>query len=227
MGQKVRPTGLRLGLTEGWRSQWYADKKRFGDYLVEDQKIRRHIKKNYYYCGISEIDIDRTRDRVLVKVFSARPGLMIGRKGIEVERLTNDLAELTGKSVEITVEEVERPELNAQLVAEEVAQQIERRRSFRRTLQRTAEMTMEAGAKGVRVQVAGRLGGSEMSRREHVLLGSIPLHTLRAEVDYGFTEASTKYGPIGVKVWINRGLLRPGETIADRKERERQNGSNA
>mgnify|MGYP006282777689 CR=1 FL=1 len=227
MGQKIRPTGFRLGLTEGWRSQWYADKKHFGDYLVEDQKVRRYIKKEYYYCGISEIEIDRTRDRLIVKVYSARPGLMIGRKGIEVERLTNALEELTDRSVEISIEEVDRPELNAQLVAEEVAQQIERRRSFRRTLKKTADMTMEAGAEGVRIQVAGRLGGSDMSRREHVLEGSIPLHTLRAEVDYGFTEASTKYGPIGVKVWINRGLLRPGETIADRREREKKNGSNA
>ena len=213
MGQKVRPTGFRLGITEEWRSRWYADKRTFGDYLVEDQKIRKYLKRSYYYCGIPKIEIERMRDSVTVKVHAARPGLMIGRRGSEIERITTDLRELTGRSVEISIEEVEHPELNAQLVAEEVAQQLERRRPFRRIIQRTTQMTMEAGAHGVKIQVAGRLGGREMARREHILLGSIPLHTLVARVDYGFTEARTKYGHIGVKVWINLGRLPPGQTM--------------
>ena len=226
MGQKVRPTGFRLGITENWRSQWYADKSDFGDFLVEDEKIRRYIKRNYYYCGVSETIIRRTRDRVSVRVFSARPGLMIGRKGVEVERLTEELADLIGRNIEVTVEEVKRPDQNAQLVAEEVAQQLERRRPFRRTMQNTAEKTMEGGAKGVRIELAGRLGGSDMTRHESVLLGSIPLHTIRAKIDYAFTEAYTKYGHIGVKVWINHGYLMPGQTIDDEK-REAEDGSNA
>jgi len=223
MGQKVQPTSLRLGITEEWRSRWYADKSTFGDYLVEDQKIRKYIKRNYYYCGIPKIEVERTRDTVMVKVHAVRPGLMIGRRGSEIERISADLKELTGRSVEISIEEVERPELNAQLVAEEVAQQIERRRPFRRVIQRAAEMAMEAGAHGVKIQVAGRLGGREMARREHVLLGSIPLHTLVAQVDYGFTEARTKYGHIGVKVWINHGRLSPGQTMWE----EQQNAPDA
>lgn len=226
MGQKVNPTGLRLGITEKWRSQWYADKSEFGDFLVEDEKIRRYIKRNYYYCGVSEIIIKRTRDEVAVRVHSARPGLMIGRKGVEVQRLTEELQDLIGRTVEVTVEEVQRPDLNSQLVAEEVAQQIERRRPFRRSMQNIAERTMDAGAKGVRVELAGRLGGSDMTRHESILLGSIPLHTIRAKIDYAFTEAYTKYGHIGVKVWINHGYLMPGQTIEDEQE-ESDDGSNA
>jgi small subunit ribosomal protein S3 len=226
MGQKVNPTGMRLGITEKWKSQWYADKNEFGDYLVEDEKIRRYIKRNYYYCGVSEIIIKRTRDEVAVRVYSARPGLMIGRKGVEVQRLTEELQELIGRTIEVTVEEVQRPDLNSQLVAEEVAQQIERRRPFRRSMQNIAERTMDAGAKGVRVELAGRLGGSDMTRHESILLGSIPLHTIRAKIDYAFTEAYTKYGHIGVKVWINHGYLMPGQTIEDEQE-ESDNGSNA
>lgn len=226
MGQKVNPTGMRLGITEKWKSQWYADKSEFGDYLVEDEKIRRYIKRNYYYCGVSEIIIKRTRDEVAVRVYSARPGLMIGRKGVEVQRLTEELQDLIGRTVEVTVEEVQRPDLNSQLVAEEVAQQIERRRPFRRSMQNIAERTMDAGAKGVRVELAGRLGGSDMTRHESILLGSIPLHTIRAKIDYAFTEAYTKYGHIGVKVWINHGYLMPGQTIEDEQE-ESDDGSNA
>ena len=223
MGQKVRPTGFRIGITEDWRSHWYADKSTFGDYLVEDQKIRKYIKRSYYYCGISKIEIERIRESVAVKVHAARPGLMIGRRGSEVEKITGDLHDLTGRSVEISIEEVPRPELSAQLLAEEVAQQLERRRPFRRTMQRSTEMTMEAGARGVKIQVAGRLGGREMARREHVLLGSIPLHTLVARIDYGFAEARTKYGHIGVKVWINLGQLPPGQTMWE----EQQNAPDA
>jgi small subunit ribosomal protein S3 len=225
MGQKVRPTSLRLGITEDWRSHWYADKQTFGRYLVEDQKIRTYTKHNYYYAGISKIEIRRTRDQVHVTVHCARPGLVIGRRGAEVERLKNGLDELTGRSVEVSVEEVPDPQLDAQLVAEDVAQQLERRTSFRRAIRRSAEMTMSAGAEGVKIQISGRLGGSEMARREKVVLGSFPLQTLRAQIGYGFTEARTKSGHIGVKVWINRGLLPPGTKLADMKEGE--HGPNA
>ncbi|MHC4788282.1 MAG: 30S ribosomal protein S3 [Planctomycetota bacterium] len=225
MGQKVRPTGLRLGITEDWRSHWFANKKDFGHYLVEDQKIRTYVKHHYYYAGISRIEIRRTRGQVHVTIRCARPGLVIGRRGVEVERLKNGLEELTGGSLDVSIEQVRDPQFDGQLVAEDVAQQLERRSSFRRAVRRAAEMTMSAGAKGIKIQISGRLGGSEMSRSEKVLLGSFPLHTLRAQIDYGFTEARTKYGNIGVKVWVNRGLLAPGERIGDRKEAE--HGANA
>jgi small subunit ribosomal protein S3 len=202
-----------------------ADKKEFGHLLVEDVKIRKFIKQNYYFAGISRVIIQRTRDKAHVTVHCARPGLIIGRKGVEVERLRNGLEDVAGREVEVAVEEVREPQLDAQLVGEEIAQQLQRRTSFRRAIRRAAESTMDAGALGIKIQVSGRLGGSEMSRRERVVLGSFPLHTLRAMIDYGFTEAHTKYGHIGVKVWINRGLLAPGETIFDREERE--NATNA
>ena len=218
MGQKVRPTSLRLGITEDWSSHWFADKKTFGQYLVEDQKIRTYTKHHYYYAGIPKIEIRRTRGQVHVTVHCARPGLVIGRRGVEVERLKGGLEELTGGSVEVAVEEGTEPQLDAQLVGEEVAQQIERRTSFRRAIRRAAEMTMSAGAVGVKIQLSGRLGGSEMARREKVLLGSFPLQTLRAKISYGFTEAKTKSGNIGVKVWVNRGLLPPGTKWGDLKE---------
>lgn len=218
MGQKVRPTGLRLGITEDWRSHWVASKRLFGEYVVEDHKIRTYIKHHYYYAGISKTVIQRTRDNVHILVHCARPGLIIGRRGVEVERLKNALVDLTGRQVEVAIQEVSDALLDAQLVGEDVAQQIERRSSFRRAIRRAAEMTMNAGAVGVKIQLAGRLGGTEMARREKVLLGSFPLHTLRAKIDYGFTEARTKYGNIGVKVWVNRGLLPPGATIFDEEE---------
>jgi small subunit ribosomal protein S3 len=209
MGQKVHPRSLRLGIIEDWRSHWVADKRSFGNYLVEDQKIRTYTKHHYYLAGISRIEIERTRDRVQVTVHCSRPGLVIGRRGVEVERLKGALEDLTGHSVEVGVEEVRDPQLDAQLVAEEVKTQIERRTAFRRAMRRAAETTMNAGAEGIKVQLAGRLGGSEMSRREKVIMGRFPLQTLRADIDYGFTEARTKYGNIGVKVWVNRGLVSP------------------
>jgi len=215
MGQKVCPTGLRLGITENWRSRWYASKKQFGEFVVEDEKIRRFIKKNYHYAGVPEIEIERTREHLAVIIHCARPGLLIGRKGIEVERLKADLEELTGRHVEISVQEVPRPELNAQLVAEEVAQQLERRSSFRQAIKKAGDMTMDAGAVGVRINIAGRLGGSEMSRKADIIQGSIPLNTLTAKVDYGFSTARTKYGSIGVKVWINTGRIPPGTKMPE------------
>jgi len=213
MGQKVCPIGFRLGITESWRSCWYATGDKFGEYVVEDEKIRRFIKANYQFAGIPRIQIHRTREYLLVTIYSARPGLLIGRKGVEVERLKGDLVDLTGHDVEVSVEEVAHPELSAQLVAEGLAQQLQRRTSFRQALKKTAEMTMDAGAVGVRLCIAGRLGGSEMSRKVKVILGSVPLHTLIAKIDYGFAEARTKYGAVGVKAWINKGRLAPGQKL--------------
>jgi small subunit ribosomal protein S3 len=207
MGQKINPTSFRLGITETWRSRWYARKKQFGDLLVADKKMRDHVKKNYTFAGIARIDIERTREETRLRLHCARPGVIIGRKGVEVEKLRGRLEEMVDGKVDIAIEEVNHPELNAQLVAQGIAEQLTKRGSFKRAVRRSAEATMDAGALGVRVRLAGRLGGSEMSRQELISLGSIPLHTLRAQVEYGFAEAPTSYGHIGVKVWINRGLL--------------------
>lgn len=205
MGQKVRPTGFRVGVYEEWRSRWYASKAEFSDLLVEDFKIRKFIKGKYSYAGIPKIEIERTRDAVKVILHTARPGVIIGRKGAEVERITEELQNLTGRRIDIKIEEITRPEIDAQLVAEDIAEQLKRRSSFRRTIKRALEQTMDGGAKGVKVQLSGRLGGSEMSRTESAMLGSIPLSTLRAKVDYGFAEAKTAQGHIGVKVWVHQG----------------------
>ena len=202
MGQKIRPTGLRIGITESWRSRWYAGKKDFGRLLVEDHKIRRFIQNHYKFAGIPKVEIERTGEEVRLVLHCARPGIIIGRKGQEVERLRGVLEGLVGRMVSIDIKEVAKPELDAQLVAQSVAEQLEKRSSFRRTIKRSADMTMDAGAFGVKIQVSGRLGGSEMSRSEYTLHGSIPLHTLDANIDYGFVEAKTTYGHIGVKCWI-------------------------
>jgi len=215
MGQKVCPTGFRLGITENWRSRWYATKAKFGEYVVEDEKIRRFIKANYQFAGIPKIEIERTRDQLTLIIHCARPGLLIGRKGVEVDRLRGELVGLTKLPIEISVIEVSQPELSAQLVAEEVAQQLERRSSFRQALKKAAEITMNSGALGIKIRIAGRLGGAELARREGILLGRIPLNTLTARIDYGFAEAHTKYGLIGVKVWVNRGMLPPGERMLE------------
>ena len=205
MGQKVRPTGFRVGIMEDWRSRWYASKQEFKDLLVEDFKIRQFIKKKYGFSGIPKIEIERTRDAVTVLLFTARPGVIIGKRGSEIEKLQEELQDLTGRKIEIKIQEVARPEIDAQLVAEDIAEQLQKRASFRRTIKRALEQTMDAGAKGVRVLLSGRLGGAEMSRSEGANAGSIPLSTLRAKVDYGFTEAKTAQGHIGVKVWVNQG----------------------
>ena len=205
MGQKVNPVGFRVGVMEGWKSRWYASKKDFADLLVEDFKIRKYIHKRYRQAGISKVEIERTRDEVKVALFTARPGIIIGRKGQEVERLQGELQDLVGRRINIKIEEISRPELHAQLVAEDISDQLAKRASFRRTMKRTMEQTMEAGAKGIKIQLAGRLGGSEMARREKQISGSIPLSTLRAKIDYGFTEAKTAQGHIGVQVWVNQG----------------------
>lgn len=206
MGQKVRPIGFRVGIFEDWSSRWYASKKDFADLLIEDSKIRKFVKGNHGKAGIPKVEIERTRDEVKVVLHAARPGLIIGRKGTEVDRLQEELQQLTGRRISIKILEVTRPEIEAQLVAEDIAEQLERRASFRRTMKRSVEAVTDAGAKGVKIQLSGRLGGAEMARRENILQGSVPLATLRAKISYGFTEAKTPQGHIGIKVWINQGF---------------------
>ena len=208
MGQKVCPIGFRLGITESWRSRWYADKKTFGKLLVEDQKIRKFIKKNYRFTGIPTVEIERTRDEgAKIIIYSARPGLIIGRKGSEIEKLKSGIEKIVKKSVDIKIQEIDKPELESQLVAENIAEQLQKRAAYRRTIKKAVESTMGLGAKGVKVQVSGRLAGAEIARTEGATKGSIPLHTIRADVDYGFAESLTTYGTIGVKVWIYKGLV--------------------
>ena len=216
MGQKIRPTGFRVGVYEDWRSRWYASKHEFRDLLLEDFKIRKFVKAKYSYAGIPKVEIERTRDAVKVILFTARPGVIIGRKGAEVERITEELQTLTGRRIEIKIEEITRPEIDAQLISEDIAEQLKKRSSFRRTMKRALEHTMDGGALGVKIQLSGRLGGSEMSRTEMANLGSIPLSTLRARIDYGFSEAKTAQGHIGIKVWVNQGdyLKTEGSTDA-------------
>jgi small subunit ribosomal protein S3 len=212
MGQKVNPTGFRTGIMVGWKSRWYASKQEFSNLLLEDLKLRGFIKDKYKFAGIPKIEIERTRDEVKVILHTARPGIIIGRKGQEVERLQEELQSLVGRRINIKIEEIGRPEIYAQLVAEDIAEQLAKRASFRRCMKRAMETTMEAGAKGIKIQLAGRLGGSEMARREKAISGSIPLSTLRAKIDYGFTEAMTPQGHIGVQVWVNQGMYQEDET---------------
>lgn len=213
MGQKVNPVGFRTGIVVGWKSRWYASKKDFGELLVEDHKVRQFIKNHpdekkraqYRSAGIDRVEIERTRDEVRVMLFVARPGLIIGKKGQEVELLQEELQRLIGRRVNLKIEEISRPEIQAQLVAEDIAGQLSKRGSFRRTMKKALEQTMDAGAKGIKIQLAGRLGGAEMARREKAIEGSMPLSTLQAKIDYGFAEAMTAQGHIGVQVWINQG----------------------
>jgi len=206
MGQKISPIGYRVGIFEGWQSRWYASKQEYSDLLIEDFKVREFVHKAYAKAGIPRVEIERTRDEVKVMLMTARPGVIIGRKGTEVDKLQEDLQKLTGRRINIKIVELQRPEIDAQLIAEDLAQQIERRASFRRAMKRTAEQVIEAGAKGVKIHMAGRLAGSEMARQEKVLIGSVPLSTLRAKISYGFTEAMTAQGHIGIKVWVNQGF---------------------
>jgi small subunit ribosomal protein S3 len=224
MGQKVSPTGFRTGIkirgvtnrtvsgtpttnVLNWQSRWYAKKKEFGKFLVEDQRIRNHIKAQFHSAGIPRIEIERTIDQVIIYIFAARPGLIIGRKGQKVDTLKSELEEIAGKTVDPKIIEVSKPEFEAQLVAESVAEQLQKRASFRRTIKKSADMTMQAGAEGVRIKIAGRLGGADMARREQTSRGTIPLHTLKADISYGYAVARTTYGVIGVKCWIYRGDL--------------------
>jgi small subunit ribosomal protein S3 len=210
MGQKVNPVGFRTGIMRPHKSRWYASKKEFSGLLLEDHKIRNFIKNHpskqqYRQAGIDRIEIERTRDEVKVVLYVARPGLIIGKKGQEVEILQEELQNLTGRRVNLKIEELGRPEIMSQLVAEDIAQQLCKRASFRRTMKRAIETTMDAGAKGIKIQLAGRLGGSEMARCEKATAGSLPLSTLRAKIDYGFAEAWTAQGNLGVQVWVNQG----------------------
>jgi small subunit ribosomal protein S3 len=213
MGQKVHPIGFRTGVVIGWKSRWYASKQEFAELLVEDQKIRKFIKNHpdnrfkdqYRNAGIDRIEIERTRDEVRVMLFVARPGLIIGKKGQDVEKLQEELQSLIGRRVNLKIEEVARPEIQAQLVADDIAQQLMKRSNFRRTMKRALETTMDAGAKGIKVQLAGRLGGAEMARREKASAGALPLSTLQAKIDYGFAEAQTPQGNLGIQVWVNQG----------------------
>ena len=218
MGQKVNPIGFRTGIMLGWKSRWYASKKEFADLLFEDHKIRKYVHAKYKFAGIPKVEIERTRDEVKVILFAARPGVIIGRKGQEVEQLQDELQGLVGRRINIKIEEVSRPELQAQLVAEDIAEQLTKRSSFRRTMKRSMEQTMEAGAKGIKIQLAGRLGGAEMARREKQISGSIPLSTLRAKIDYGIVEAKTAQGHIGVQVWINQGMYEDDNDGVDAEE---------
>ncbi len=218
MGQKVHPFGFRVGITEAHRSRWYAPKALYGELLVEDEKIRKFCDKRLNrtppFAAVSDIHIERTREELKVIIRTARPGLVIGPKGAEIDRLTAELQNLTGRNVAIHCVEVHNPDAEAQLVAESIAEQLAKRASFRRVLKMKAEATMTAGAKGVKIMLSGRLGGHEMSRSEDIRLGSIPLQTLQANVDYGFAESHTTYGVLGVKVWIYKGLyeeLKEGE----------------
>lgn len=209
MGQKVHPKGLRIGIIKDWDARWFADKD-YTDLLHEDLWIREFVKKNQFDAGISRVEIERAANRLKITVHAAKPGMVIGRGGTGVEKLRRQLENKTKKQVSINIVEVKQAELDAQLVAESIAAQLERRISFRRAMKQAAGRTMRAGAQGVKIMVSGRLGGAEMSRTEWTSEGSVPLHTLRADIDYGFAEAFTTYGQIGVKVWIYKGEILPG-----------------
>src|SRR5437899_5150802 len=215
MGQKVRPTGFRTGIMLDWQSTWYASKHDFSELLVEDFKIRKFVNKKYGGSGISKIKIHRTREKVVIYIYAAKVGMIIGKKGQEIDKLTKELEDLCHRHIEVKTMEVARPEVDPQLVAEDIGEQLQKRASFRRTLKRALDQTMEAGAKGVRIQLAGRLGGAEMARTESSMQGSIPLSTLRAKIEYGFAEAKTAQGHIGIKVWINNGDYLDPEEATD------------
>ena len=208
MGQKVNPHGMRVGIIKDWDSRWYAEKE-FADNLIEDHKIRVFIKKKLYQSGVSKIEIERTADRVRVIIHTAKPGVVIGKGGQEIEKLKGEIAKLTDKKLFVDIKEIKHPERDAQLVAENIAQQLENRVSFRRAMKSTMQRTMKAGALGIKASCAGRLGGADIARSEFYSEGTIPLQTLRADIDYGFAEADTTYGKVGVKVWIYKGEVLP------------------
>ena len=212
MGQKVRPTGFRVGVMETWRSRWYASKREFGDLLLEDHKIRKFVATKYAFAEIARVEIERTRDQVVVHMHTARPGVIIGRKGQEVDKLKSELEDLTGRRMDVKIVEITNPNRNAKLVAMKIAQQLQKRGSFRRAIKKTLDEVMSSGVYGVKIQMSGRLGGAEMSRQEKASRGSIPLSTLRRHIDYGLAESATTMGIIGVKVWIDLGDYSNEET---------------
>ena len=208
MGQKVNPHGLRVGVIKDWDSKWYAEAD-FADCLVEDYQLRKYLKKKLYNAGVSKIEIERTSDRVKITISAAKPGMIIGKGGVEIEKVRNELQKMTTKKVVVDIKEIKRADREAQLVAENIAQQLENRVSFRRAMKSCMGRAMKSGAKGIKASCSGRLGGADMARTETYSDGTIPLHTLRADIDYGFAEADTTYGKIGVKVWVYKGEVLP------------------
>jgi small subunit ribosomal protein S3 len=221
MGQKTHPRGFRLGIIKPWRSRWYAERRQFGALLKEDESIRKYLHQRLGHAALSEVEIDRKPTKIVVTLHTARPGVVIGKQGAEVDKLRDELAHLTKSEVSINVEEVKRPELDAQLVADSVSHQLQQRISFRRAMKRAVQGAMRAGAEGIRIKVGGRLGGAEIARVEGYHEGRVPLHTLRADIDYATSTAKTTYGTIGVKVWIFR-----GEVVEDRRGRTYSTGGN-
>jgi len=220
MGQKVNPIGLRLGINRNWESRWYPAKDRSPSFVAEDHKIRKFLKKELFYAGVSNIIIERTVKKIRITIVTARPGIIIGKRGADIEKLKANLQKMLGKEVAINIKEEKRPQASAQLAAENIATQLERRVAFRRAMKKAIQGALKSGAKGIKVQVAGRLGGAEMARTEWYLEGRVPLHTLRAKIDYGFAEALTTYGNIGVKVWIFKGeVLQKGIQAEPKEER--------
>ncbi len=231
MGQKIHPGGLRVGVIHDWKSNWYTGKKEFADYILEDVRIREHIYNKLAHAGLSDILIRKDKQRITVDIYTARPGIVIGKSGVEVDALRRDLHALTQKNVHININEIKRPELDAKLVAQSIAEQLTNRVAFRRAMKRALASAIRSGAAGVKIQCSGRLGGGEMSRREMYSEGRVPLHTIRADIDYGFVEAKTTAGRIGVKVWINKGEIMPegfdtGDTrLGDQDTRRRRGGA--
>ena len=235
MGQKVHPGGLRVGVIHDWKSNWWTSKKEIADYILEDVRIRDHINGKLAHAGLSDILIRKDKQRITVDIYTARPGIVIGKSGVEVDALRKELHSITGKSVHININEIKRPELDAQLVAQSIAEQLQNRVSFRRAMKRSLASAMRSGAQGIKIQCGGRLGGGEMSRSERYTEGRVPLHTIRADIDYGFAEAKTTYGRIGVKVWVNKGEIMPEgyegslgrERITEADGSRRRRGSNS
>lgn len=209
MGQKVNPKGLRIGIIKDWEGKWFADKRNYSNFLIEDVKIREYIKRKLYQAGISKIQIERAANRIKISIHTAKPGIVIGRGGAEVEALRKQLDKMTGKQVHVNIVEVKTPDVDAQLVAENIASQLEKRIAFRRAMKQTVQRSLRMGAKGIKIACSGRLAGAEIARTEWYSEGKVPLHTLRADIDYGFAEANTTYGKIGVKVWIYKGEVLP------------------
>jgi small subunit ribosomal protein S3 len=231
VGQKIHPGGLRVGVIHDWKSNWYTGKKEFAAYILEDVRIREHIYNKLAHAGLSDILIRKDKQRITVDIYTARPGIVIGKSGVEVDALRRDLHALTQKNVHININEIKRPELDAKLVAQSIAEQLSNRVAFRRAMKRALASAIRSGAAGVKIQCSGRLGGGEMSRREMYSEGRVPLHTIRADIDYGFVEAKTTAGRIGVKVWINKGEIMPegfdtGDTrLGDQDTRRRRGGA--
>ena len=219
MGQKINPIGLRLGINRGWDSNWFARKRDFGKYLIEDFKIRKYIKKNIQNSGVSEVIIERSSKNCTVSIFTSRPGFVIGKKGADIEKIKNNIKKITDSEVNVNIKEIKKPELNANLVAENIAQQLVKRIAYRRAMKRAMQSSMRLNAKGFKVMVSGRLAGNEIARTEWLREGSIPSHTLRANIDYGFAEALTTYGIIGVKVWIYKGEIFEKDFEKEKKEK--------